>query len=93
LLGACEVIVRGTGYTVLAVTSRRVVWVGGWSRSKVRELPYKEILAAKTEQTSLSGRKIVIAASPQGVQFLHVTPPDRQSALAALINERAQRER
>jgi uncharacterized caspase-like protein len=89
LLGVCRII--GIDVGVLAVTSRRLVLVqGGWFAPKVGEIPFKQIVAARAER-GLRGRKLVITASPEGVTLI-VFPEEPADALAALINERAQRD-
>ena len=94
LLGVCELII-GFHYDVLAVTSRRVLYVkGGWFAPKLREIPFDHIVAARAER-GLGGlnRKLIISASPEGINGEVVIPRDRADLLASLINGRAQGER
>jgi TIR domain len=89
LLAACQ-LGDMAWFGVLGVTPERLVWVHGQEgRSRVRELSYEQIFAARTERYAVVWRKIIISASPETVELKGVTPSDRADALAALINERA----
>jgi hypothetical protein len=95
LLGACQTeIGLMRRLAILAVTSRRLVWVqGSWSGSNVQELPYERIIVARGEREELFSRKLVISGLPDAVEFHNVTPQHQADALASLINERAHGER
>jgi uncharacterized caspase-like protein len=86
---------------VLAVTSRRLLWVyTPVARRKIRQLPYEQIITARSELDLLHsarafGRrrsKLVIIGSPEGAEFLNFTRTGAEE-LASLINKMVRGER
>jgi Caspase domain len=76
---------------LLAVTSRRLVWVVEMLKMKTRELTYDQIISAEAKSDLLfwfGKGKLAVSAVPEGVEFRDLS--EEPETLAALINERAQ---